>query len=122
MKPLDDPDNATRALQRRREKLYTTMIKGKGFLYDRLDSGESIEEIAIDVDISAAGGALSKAWHKFLRGALEEIRFHRKQGAGRNEVMTYIRKSAKTLCKIPKLSNSFSALLSGMTADELYTR
>jgi hypothetical protein len=120
MKPQGDP-----SLQpAERQKRGTAMIKGMGYLYDRLDRGESIEEIAIAVDISAAGGALSEAWHVFLRGALEEIRVHRERGigrteamlrlrkdiisvarmlgAGRNEVMTYAGKSAKALCKIPQ--------------------
>jgi hypothetical protein len=100
------------------------MIEGIGVLYDRLDSGESVEEIAIDVDIAAAGSALPKASHKFWRGALEAIRvdrereigrneailrlrqdiisFARKHGAGRDEVMTYAGKSAKALCKVPQ--------------------
>ena len=89
----DNLDKATRVSQRaRREKLYRAMFEGIEVLYDRLDSGESIEEIAIDVDISAAGGALSKASHKFWRGVLEAIRVDRERGVGRNEAMRRLRK------------------------------
>jgi hypothetical protein len=121
----DNSDKATRASQRaRREKLYRAISNGIEIIYDRLDSGESIEGIAIDVDISAAGGALSQASHKFWRGALEAIRVDRERGVGRNEAMrrlrkkmlsfvrkhgagrdgviAYARKSAKALCKIPQ--------------------
>jgi len=118
-------DKATRTSQRaRREKFYRAIIEGIDVFYDRLDGGESVEEIAIDVDIAAAGGALSKPSHKFWREALEAIRldrergvdrnqtmlglrkemmsFARKHGAGRNELMPYAGKSLKALCKIPQ--------------------
>jgi hypothetical protein len=76
----DNLDKATRVSQRaRRGKLYRAMSIGIEVLYDRLDSGESIEEIAIDVDIRAAGGALSHASHKFWRGVLEAIRVDRER-------------------------------------------
>lgn len=85
----DDLDKATRVSQRaRREKLYRAMSIGIEVLYDRLDSGE----IAIDVDISAAGGALSQASHKFWRGVLEAIRVDREGRVGRNETMRRLRK------------------------------
>jgi hypothetical protein len=35
-------------------------IRGMEFLYDRLESGEALDEVAIDLDIRAAGGALSQ--------------------------------------------------------------
>jgi hypothetical protein len=69
------------------------MVKGMESLYDWLDSGKSLEEVAIDVDIGAAGGALSESSHEFCRVGLEIIRSARNEGADRNEVMAYIRDS-----------------------------
>jgi len=42
-------------------------ITGMEFLYDRLQSGETLDELAIDLDIRAAGGALSESEHKIWR-------------------------------------------------------
>jgi hypothetical protein len=48
MKTEDKPDKATRALQRaQREKSFREMIKGMEIFYDRLESGESVEELEI---------------------------------------------------------------------------
>jgi hypothetical protein len=45
MKPQDDPDKATLALQRaQREKLFREKIKAIEFLYDWLESGKSVEK------------------------------------------------------------------------------
>jgi hypothetical protein len=101
IKRQDDPDKATRALQRaQREKLFSEIIKGMGILYDRLESGESVEELEIDLDIRAAGGALSESSHKICRGGLEFIRSARQEGADRNEVITFLRERAKELCEV----------------------
>jgi hypothetical protein len=59
-------------------------------IYDRLESGEALDEVAIDLDIRAAGGALSESEHKIWRRDLE-IRNGRKVGADRNDVIAYLR-------------------------------
>jgi hypothetical protein len=101
MKLQDDPHQATPSAQGRAERVQEC-IRGMEFLYDRLDSGESLDEVAIDLDIRAAGGALSKSFHQFCLGGLEIIREARKAGADRNEVMTYLREVvAKAVCEIP---------------------
>ena len=91
MKRQDDRDKATRALQRAQRE----MIKGMEFFYDCLDSGKSIEELEIELDIAAAGGALSESSLEVWRGGLEIIRSAREQGADRNEVITYLWERAK---------------------------
>jgi hypothetical protein len=101
MKPQDDPDKATRALQRaQREKQFREMIKAVEYLYDWLDSGKSFEEIAIELDIIAAGTALSESSHKIWRAGIELIRKAREQGLDRNEVITHLRETAKAICEV----------------------
>jgi hypothetical protein len=96
MKPQDDPDKETRALQREeREKACGEMIEMMEFLYDALDSGKSFEELAIAFDLGAAGGAMPEALTEMLREALDFIREMRKEGADRNEVITLLRERAK---------------------------
>jgi hypothetical protein len=63
-------------------------------------SGASIEELAIRLDIAAAGGGRIQSSHEVWRGALEVIRKAREEGADRNEVITYLRERAKALCEI----------------------
>jgi hypothetical protein len=70
-------------------------IKAMEFLYDWLDSGKSVEEVAIELDILAAAGVLSESSHEVWRGGLEIIRSACEEGADRNEVMTYLRERAK---------------------------
>lgn len=82
-----------------REKQFREKLKGMEFLYDSLESGKSIEELAIELDIRAAAGALSESSHQVWRGALDVIRSARQAGAGRNEVMTYLRDRAKELTR-----------------------
>jgi len=65
-------------------------ITGMELIYDRLESGERLDQVAIDLDIRAAGGALSGSEHKVWRGDLE-IRNTRKVGADRNDVIAYLR-------------------------------
>ena len=72
------------------------------FLYDWLDSGESLEGLAIRVDIAAAGCGLSKSHHDIWRESLEIIRLAREAGAGRNEVITFLKEIAKELCENTK--------------------
>ena len=45
----------------------------------------------IRVDIAAAGRGLSQSHHDVWREGLEIIRIAREQGAGRNEVMAFLR-------------------------------
>src|SRR5262245_39962160 len=101
MKPQDDPDKANRSVPgAQREKLLGQMIEVMEYLYDGLDSGKSFEEIEIMTDISAAGGRTSEDLREWCHLALGIIRSAREQGAGRNEVMTYMRRIAKELCEI----------------------
>jgi hypothetical protein len=101
MKPQDGPDKATRLLQRaHREKQFREMIKAVEYLYDWLDSGKSFEEIAIELDIIAAGTALSELDHKIWRNGLELIRGAREQGLDRKEAITSLREIAKEICEI----------------------
>ena len=65
--------------------------RGLEFLYDRLESGETLDEVAIDLDIRAAGGALSESEHKIWRGGLEIITKARKAAADRTKVIAYPR-------------------------------
>jgi hypothetical protein len=96
MKPQDDPDKETRAVQRaQREKLFREKMKALEFLYDWLESGKSFEEVEIELDIRVAGGALSESSHEVWRGGLELIRSARREGADRNEVITYLIESEK---------------------------
>jgi len=87
MKHQDDPDKATRALQR----CHRDWIKIVESLYDLLDAGKSFEELTVAFDIGAAGGAIPEGLPEILREALEFIRDMREQGADRNEVMNYLR-------------------------------
>jgi hypothetical protein len=91
MKRQNDANNATRALQRAQRE----MIKGMEFFYDCLDSGKSIEELEIELEIAAAGGALSASSHEVWRGGLEIIRSAREQRSDRNEVINYLWERAK---------------------------
>ena len=56
------------------------MLRGMEIFYDRLESGESVEELEIDLDIRAAGGARSKSSHEIWRGGLKIIRGAREAG------------------------------------------
>ena len=76
-------------------------IKWMEFLYDLLDSGKSLEELAIDIDIGAAGGAPSELWHESCCVGLKLIRHFRKEGFERKEVMTFLRRdNAKALYEV----------------------
>ena len=104
MKRQNDANNATRALPRaQREQIVGGFIEWMEFLYDCLDSGESLEELAIDMDIgftggafdidtSAAAGALSELSHELCREGLKLIRHFREGGYDRKEVMTFLRR------------------------------
>jgi hypothetical protein len=98
MKRQDDPNKATRAVQRAQR--VREFIRGMEFLYDWLDGGKSIEEVAIDLDIGAAGGAISESSHKFCREGLEIIREAQKAGADRDKVISHLWKVAKEVCEI----------------------
>jgi hypothetical protein len=101
MNPQDDPDKASRRLQAaQRERLYEEMLEAMEFFYDWLDSGKSFEELANEVDIGVAAGALPGSGHEFCRLGLEVIRTLREEGADRNEVMTYLRERGKDLYEI----------------------
>jgi hypothetical protein len=112
MKRQDDPDKATRVLHRaQRERTVGEFIKRMELLYDLLDSGKSLEELAIDVDIGVAGDAISESSHEFCRVGLKIIRRARKEGAGRNEVMTFLRDNLKARCEVTERDG-----------DDFYTR
>jgi len=88
-------DEETRALRAQREKLFREKIKAMEFLYDWLESGKSFEEVEFELDIRAAGGALSESSHEVWRGGLEVIRKAYEEGADRNEVITFLQESEK---------------------------
>ena len=69
---------------------------------DWLDSGESLEGLAIRVDIAAAGAGLSNAHRDIWRHALEIIRKAREHGVGRNQIIAYLRSLTKTPCEVPQ--------------------
>ena len=77
--------------------MYEEKIKAMEYLYDWLDSGESFEGLAIRIDIVCAGLGKGKAHDDIWRGALKCIRRARAQGAGRNEVMTYLKNLKRSL-------------------------
>jgi hypothetical protein len=95
MKPQDDPDKGTALQRTQREKLFREKMKALEFLYDWLESGKSFEEVEIELDIRVAGGALSESSHQVWRGGLELIRSAHREGADRNEVITYLIESEK---------------------------
>jgi hypothetical protein len=97
----DIPDKETRAREReQREKLVSAMIEGMEYLYDCLDSGWSIEEMSIRLDIGAAGGALPESSsHKACRECLELIRIAREQGLDRNEAIAQLREMGNRVCE-----------------------
>jgi len=64
-------------------------------LCDLLDSGKSFEELAIHYDIGGAGGAIPKELGEIVHDALELIRDLRCAGLNRNEVLAYMRATAK---------------------------
>jgi hypothetical protein len=92
-KRQDEPDKANRALQRPCREF----IKLMEFWYEWLDSGKSFEELAIMLDILAAGGAIPERERDVSHKALGIIRKAREQGADRNEVMAYMRELERKL-------------------------
>jgi hypothetical protein len=70
MKRQDDPDKATWTLQQeRREKVRLMEI-----LCDWLNSGRSVEEVAIVLDIHAAAGDISERLREVSHEALQIIK------------------------------------------------
>ena len=64
-------------------------------LYDLLDSGKSLEELAIHFQIGAAGGAIPEELGEIVHDALEEIKKARDAGLNRSEVLAYMGATAK---------------------------
>ena len=64
-------------------------------LYDWLESGKSLEELAIYFEIGAAGGAIPKEFSEIVHDALEEITKAREAGLNRSEVLACMRAEAK---------------------------
>ena len=93
MKPQDETDKANRARQgAQREKTFReAKIKAVELLCTWLDAGKSLEEVAIDLDIRAAGGAVREGIHQVCHEGLEIIRQAREQGADHNEVLAHLR-------------------------------
>jgi hypothetical protein len=60
-------------------------------LYDWLESGKSFEELAIMIDIHAAGENWNQPTRLFFHEALRLIKESGKQGAGRGKVMSLLR-------------------------------
>jgi len=89
----NSPANWT--LQREQEE----KIKLMNILYDLLDSGKSFEDLKIDLDIGAAGGAISERLREVSHQALEIIRETRDAGADRDEVITFIQQRMKGMSR-----------------------
>jgi hypothetical protein len=87
----DKPTKSNRTLQRWLRD-WTRIVET---LYDLLDSGKSFEELAIYFKIGAAGGAIPEELGEIVCDALEEITKARKAGLNRNEVLAYMRATAK---------------------------
>jgi len=87
-------------LKRLREKQFAEIIRGLEHFYDCLDTGESLEGLAITLDIAAAGCGWSKFYHDVWREGLEIIRSACEAGLGRNEAITYLKEIAKELCEV----------------------
>ncbi len=87
-------------IQRLREKQFAEIIRGLEHFYDCLDAGESLEGLAITLDIAAAGCGWSKFYHDVWREGLEIIRSACEAGLGRNEAITYLKEIAKELCEV----------------------
>ena len=85
-----------------KETLLGQMIEVMEHLYDRLDSGNSFEEIEIMIDILAAGGRARRGLDEWSHTALNIIRFAREEKVSRTEVMTYVRKLAKAIERNPE--------------------
>jgi hypothetical protein len=91
MKHKKDPDKETQTLQQlQREK-----IKIIEYLYDWLESGKSLEEIEIMIDIPAAAGRIPEYSHKICREALDLIKMAQWAGLNRTEVLAYLREREK---------------------------
>jgi hypothetical protein len=71
------------------------MIEAMEFIFDWLDNGKSFAELAIELDIAVAAGALPESSHEYFRLGFEVIKSLRDEGADRNGVMTYLREKAK---------------------------
>ena len=91
MKHKNDPDKANWTPQReRREKLRLMEI-----LCARLDAGESLEEVAIDLDIRAAGGGISERLREVSHEALDLIKMAQWAGLNRTGVLAHVRELEK---------------------------
>jgi hypothetical protein len=70
---------------------FDDMIQSWLALYDRLESGESVEEINLDLDIVAAGRGWHPDFRQNLRDALERVNQHRDEGKSRSELLIHLR-------------------------------
>jgi hypothetical protein len=91
MKHQDKPDKATLALERTQRD----MIEALEFIFDWLDNGKSFAELAIELDIAVAAGALPESSHEYFRLGFEVIKSLRDEGADRNGVMTSLREKQR---------------------------
>jgi hypothetical protein len=62
-------------------------------LYDRLEHGESVEQINLDLDIVAAGYDWHPLFRENLRNALESMKQHRDEGGDRNELLQQLKEA-----------------------------
>jgi hypothetical protein len=91
MKTEDKPDKANWTPQRARREGVRLME----ILCARLDAGESLEDVAIDLDIRAAGGGISERLREVSHEALEIIRMAREEGDNHNDVLAHVRELEK---------------------------
>jgi hypothetical protein len=91
MKRQDDPDNANWTPERARRE----GIKLMEYWWDWVESGKSFEELAIMVDIYAAGGGISERNREVSHEALDLIKTAQRAGLTRKEAMAYLREMDK---------------------------
>jgi hypothetical protein len=85
-------DEEIRALQRQQHE----KIKIAEHWWDWVDSGKSFQELAIMVDIYAAGGRLSEQGRKMAHETFKLIRRVLELGSSRQETMAYIKSLTDT--------------------------
>jgi hypothetical protein len=69
-----------------------TKIKILEYWWDWVDSGKSLDELAIMIDVYAAGGRLPENIRQFSHETLRLIRKALEDGVSRNEAIAYLRR------------------------------
>jgi hypothetical protein len=77
------------------QQCWREKIKVMEFWWDWVESGKSFEELAIMVDVYAAGGRISEQLREISHEALNLIKGALEAGLNLTEAMAYLRESAK---------------------------